>query len=155
MGARSRRARHLKSTPLWRTAFCCDGLVLRRMARPPTFDLSTYRFRGTVRHRFSAPVYSEPYPYGSRVGHTFYGGETVGDLLEFRLSADGEYVSARTHIGWVNVWCLRNRSGRPRGVYFISVVGTMLNAATPAAPTAAADSADAGAGSGGSPPPAG
>ena len=117
------------------------------MAQPPTFDLATHSYSGVVRHRFSCPVYTEPYPFGSRLTVTFNSGESVGDLLEFRLSDDGEYFSARTHLGWINVWVLRNRFGRPTGVYFVVVTGrpreTMLPAAAQPAPPEAAPENDA------------
>jgi len=64
--------------------------------------------------RFRCPVYSEPYPGGVRVGDFSFGpGDSVGNLLEFQLSVDGEYMSARTELGWINVWCLRNRHFDP------------------------------------------
>ena len=95
----------------------------RSMAQPPTFDLATQSYSGVVKHRFSCPVYTEPYSFGTRLPVTFNSGESVGDLLEFRLSDCGEYFSARTHLGWINVWVLRNRFGRPTGVYFVVVTG--------------------------------
>ena len=90
------------------------------VATAPTFD-AAHHYRGRVLHPFSCPVYSAPYPDGHRLGFTFRAGGATGDLLEFHTSPDSEYVSARTHLGWVNVWTLRNRAGRPVGIWFVSV----------------------------------
>ena len=96
----------------------------RLMAQPPDFDLDNFCYTGVVRGRFTCPVYTEPYPDGVRIGFKFSHGESVGDLLEFRLSRDGEYMSARTHLGWINVWCLRNLRGNPTGVRFVAITST-------------------------------
>ena len=76
------------------------------MAQPPTYDLAAYSYRGVVRHPFCSPVYTQPWPYGRKVGFSFRAGDLIEDLLEFQLSSDGKFVAARTHIGWVNVWRL-------------------------------------------------
>ena len=47
----------------------------------------------------------------------------MGELTDFTLSECGNYVSALTAIGWVNVWCRLDKRGRPtaRGVWFARI----------------------------------
>ena len=91
------------------------------MAQPPSPDVRRFSYTGVVKKSFCCPVYTDAYPNGIRVGFTFPSGAEVGDLLEFRLSDDKEYLSARTHLGWINVWASRNRAGLHRGVHFVDM----------------------------------
>ena len=101
------------------------------MAQPPTYDVTAYSYGGVVRRNFRSPVYTEPWPYGERVGVTFGPGEIIEDFLEFRLSEDGRFLAARISLGWVNIWCLNTgrRGRRPRGIFYIDVLATERPAA--------------------------
>ena len=104
------------------------------MARPPTYDLAAYSYCGVVRHPFCSPVYTQPWPYGEKVGFSFRAGDIIEDLLEFQLSSDGKFVAARITLvgrlaedgrsGWVNVWRLNTGRRGPTGMFFIDVLGT-------------------------------
>ena len=59
-----------------------------------------------------------PPPHGSYIVMTLVAMDCVGPFLEFRVSEDGQFVSAKIDIGlmgWVNVW--------RRGTYYMHVMG--------------------------------
>ena len=66
------------------------------------------------------PTYDAPYAEGHRTG-CLYEGDVVR-LVSAEARGGGEYLSAQTDTGdWINVWALRNRAGRPRGILYAAI----------------------------------
>ena len=104
----------------------CWLIRLGVMAFPPNapqfweFDYTRYRYFGRVRIQ-SLPLYSAPYPLGYQVDITYNSHQPEWEFFEHSMAAHNNYISVRTAQGWVNIWCLLNRWGRPSGVRFADV----------------------------------
>ena len=111
----------------WVAASAClsawVAAMFAALPRMPTFwpfDYTRYRYSGECRPQFSLPIYTAPYPDGIGVGRSMRPGERFS-IYEHRLSADLDYISARTDGGWVNLWTRYNRRGVPTGVVFADI----------------------------------
>ena len=89
-----------------------------RMPDHWVFDYAEACYLATVRARFTLPVYSHPYPRGSRLGWSYLPGQRFQFYDHVRTS---DYISVRVDDGWVNVWTRYNNRGNSVGVIFADI----------------------------------